>query len=340
MADMTYVDREGTEYTISGTGLQPDYISIGITNNKLAVKDGGITADKIATGAVTDAKIGTRTLADEAADGSLISIAAKTLTAWLQGIRNNLKSLFENKVDKLTGSTDCDRVYVKHADGTQGYQELWAEPVANSIPSRDDNGALYAQAGGGDTAVVIKSQMDSAIADAQLSTHTWLPAVQTKADLPVPPKPDTLNYLCRVIADGTAANNGVWEWIAGADEWTYFSDNLDFVDETELQTALSSKQDTLASGENIKTINSESLLGAGNIVVEGAAPDGVTIEKNSAGKLAVKDGGISSAKIADSAVTSAKIAGNAVTAAKLAYTLDLSSASYTVSVKTPSVPSS
>jgi hypothetical protein len=137
--------------------------------------------------------------------------------------------------------------------------------------------------------------------------------------LPVPPDPDALNYLCRVIADSAAANNGVWEWIAGATEWTYFSDNQDWVDETELQTALSAKQDTLVSGTNIRTINNESLLGDGNIDVGGTPPDDVTIEINADNKLAVKDG--------------------AVTADKLAYTLDLSSASYTLLVKTAPVPS-
>jgi hypothetical protein len=63
--------------------------------------------------------------------------------------------------------------------------------------------------------------------------------VTTKADLPDPETLDAgINYLCRVIADPTQANNGVWQRIAGTTEWTYFSDNLDFVDETELADAI------------------------------------------------------------------------------------------------------
>lgn len=38
-----------------------------------------------------------------------------------------------------------------------------------------------------------------------------------------------------------------------------------FIDNTELTTALNTKQDTLVSGTNIKTINNNSLLGSGNI---------------------------------------------------------------------------
>lgn len=38
---------------------------------------------------------------------------------------------------------------------------------------------------------------------------------------------------------------------------------------TQISTALASKQDTLVSGTNIKTINNESILGSGNITIEG-----------------------------------------------------------------------
>ena len=40
-----------------------------------------------------------------------------------------------------------------------------------------------------------------------------------------------------------------------------------------LNTQLATKQDSLVSGDNIKTINGESILGSGNIVIEGNVPD-------------------------------------------------------------------
>lgn len=40
---------------------------------------------------------------------------------------------------------------------------------------------------------------------------------------------------------------------------------------TEISTALNAKQDTLVSGTNIKTINNESILGSGNIEIEGGS---------------------------------------------------------------------
>jgi len=56
-----------------------------------------IPASDIADGAFTDTKIGNRTLVGNVANATLVPIAAKSLTAKLQGIRYNLKYLFNNK---------------------------------------------------------------------------------------------------------------------------------------------------------------------------------------------------------------------------------------------------
>jgi hypothetical protein len=95
---------------------------------------------------------------------------------------------------------------------------------------------------------------EDAIAQAQLATHTWRPAVQTKDDLPsFSTLNSNLNYLCRVIKDEDEPdNNGVWELIAGEEEWTYFSDNADWIDETELDAALGDKLDKLSAGTNTR----------------------------------------------------------------------------------------
>jgi len=47
-------------------------------------------------------------------------------------------------------------------------------------------------------------------------------------------------------------------------------DLSDYVTKTELQTDLSTKQDTLVSGTNIKTVNSVSLVGSGNVEISGS----------------------------------------------------------------------
>ena len=61
------------------------------------------------------------------------------------------------------------------------------------------------------------------------------------------------------ISDGEDGSGvGVWGSITGT-----------ITDQTDLQNALGGKQDTLVSGTNIKTINNTSLLGSGNIDIQG-----------------------------------------------------------------------
>jgi hypothetical protein len=53
-----------------------------------------IVAGELASDAATDTKIGARELVDNTGDSTLVPITAKYITAWLQGIRDNLKALF------------------------------------------------------------------------------------------------------------------------------------------------------------------------------------------------------------------------------------------------------
>lgn len=80
-----------------------------------------VHADEIVDGEITDEKIGDRTLQDSAGDAGLIAVAAKNLTAWLQGIRNNLKYLFS----ALNGKQDVEAGKgLSTNDFTDGYRAL------------------------------------------------------------------------------------------------------------------------------------------------------------------------------------------------------------------------
>lgn len=56
----------------------------------------------------------------------------------------------------------------------------------------------------------------------------------------------------------------------GAGEWGEITGDIS--NQTDLITALQGKQNTLVSGTNIKTINNESILGSGNITIQGGKP--------------------------------------------------------------------
>jgi hypothetical protein len=114
--------------------------------------------------------------------------------------------------------------------------------IADEKAARES--AVNAEAQARDTAIAVEATArDAAIARARLATHTWRPATRSKAALPNPAiLSPTLNYLYRVIKDDTPANNGVWELIAGATAWTYFSDNADWIDQTELDAAIGTEE--------------------------------------------------------------------------------------------------
>jgi|GEM_PF-6344891 len=105
--------------------------------------------------------------------------------------------------------------------------------------------------------------VDGKIAAAQVANQHWLPAVPTKAELPATIDP-SFTWLCRVHADG--ANNGVWQAIPnGVDNtavWSFFSDNADFIDETELAAALQDFQD---GADSVPTENSTKLVKSGGV---------------------------------------------------------------------------
>ena len=126
-------------------------------------------------------------------------------------------------------------------DGVIG--EVISAAIGQEATDRDTavSAEAEARAEAIETAVSAEAEArDEAIAQAKLAGQIWLPAVNTKAEIPSPATLNSkFNYLCRVINDtATPANNGVWQLIAGAGEWTYFSNNLDFVDETELAEAV------------------------------------------------------------------------------------------------------
>ena len=82
--------------------------------------------------------------------------------------------------------------------------------------------------------------------------------------------------------------------------------------QTDLQNALNAKQDTLVSGTNIKTINSTSILGSGNLsIIASAAGTNTQVQFNDSGSLG-GDAGLTYDKTTDNLIVSGKVDASAL----------------------------
>ena len=103
------------------------------------------------------------------------------------------------------------------------------------------------------------------VRNAMLATQTWLPAVQTVNQLPTIGLDPNINYLCKVLNDTSFVNNGVWQAVAGwttTPVWSYFSDNVEFVNSLELQNAISQHNMSLNPHSSVVVRRNE--MGAAN----------------------------------------------------------------------------
>jgi hypothetical protein len=149
-----------------------------------------------------------------------ISGLQQNIDTEISGLQYNLDTEINNRISAISGV-----VYTASEDAT------------NKADIAESNAKQYAD-------------------DLALATQKWLPAVNTSAELPANPGDGT--YLCRVI---TGDDYGVYQWIGTqpSPSWTYFSDNLDFIDRianpvTDDLPIITSNGELIDSGVNISGI--------------------------------------------------------------------------------------
>ncbi|MDR3284665.1 MAG: hypothetical protein LBS97_05765, partial [Treponema sp.] len=92
-------------------------------DNRTLENTGGIWQEK--DGGTTDQKIGARTVEDQEGSTDLVSIGAKSITAWFQVIRNNLKGIFAALNGKAPAShASADTTYGAGTDANYGHVKL------------------------------------------------------------------------------------------------------------------------------------------------------------------------------------------------------------------------
>ena len=87
--------------------------------------------------AITDSKIGLRSVADQVADSNLVATNGKYLTTWLQNIRNNLKYILESYDDKEDISNKVNIGSTATSDEYPNAKSVWdfIQDVIATIPA-------------------------------------------------------------------------------------------------------------------------------------------------------------------------------------------------------------
>jgi uncharacterized protein YceH (UPF0502 family) len=174
--------------------------------------------------------------------------------------RTNADSDLQDSIDSLETDLGTETTNRENADsGLQDGIDTLETDLATEISDRQTAVSTAISTAATDAtnkANTAESNAKEYADDLALATQKWLPAVQTLDDLPANPGDGT--YLCRVI---TGDDYGVYQWIGTETdpEWTYFSDNLDFIDRianpvTDNIPIITSNGELIDSGESITGI--------------------------------------------------------------------------------------
>ena len=245
-----YVTNEELTSALSSKQDKGNYITVETADGKYQVKGDYATtaqlANKVDTSAYTEDK------ATFALKSELTNLATKA--------ELNLKANTSDLSNYLT-TTDAESNYAKKSE----------------IPSLEG----YLEASVADEKYATKTELEGKVDDADIAdmaTQTWVTSQGYLTSVPAEYVTETeldakgykkIEYLTQSQYDELPIKEeGVMYVITDAPE-VVIPDTSTFATKAELAT----KQDNLVSGTNIKTVNGESILGSGNIVIEGGSSE-------------------------------------------------------------------
>lgn len=118
---------------------------------------------------------------------------------------------------------------------------------------------------------------------------------------------DTMTGALILSGSPTEPNQAATKSYVDSNSSTWGSIGGTLSNQTDLQNALNAKQDTLVSGTNIKTINSTSILGSGNLsITASAAGSNTQVQFNDSGSIG-GDAGLTYDKTTDNLIVSGKV---------------------------------
>lgn len=109
------------------------YESTNILYQAVSIQDGSITTSKLSDGAVTSSKLG---------DGAVTSSKLSDGVVTSSKLSSDLNNTINNKLDKVTTTTEIMQAYVKQPDGSQQMVYVHWNNIRDTIPIRDQTGNI------------------------------------------------------------------------------------------------------------------------------------------------------------------------------------------------------
>ena len=197
---------------------------------------------------------------------------------------NNESLLGSGNIDIQGGAGDA---YTKAETdallATKADTSAMTEDIEAAVSGKADTSAVTAAI---DAAVSGKANSSDVYLKSETSSSTEINnALQAKADASTTYSKSEVDTAINAATSGKADTSAVTAAIDAAT-----SGKADTTAVTAaINAATSGKQDTLVSGTNIKTINNESLLGSGNITIQGGGANVVELTQAEYDALVVKD---------------------------------------------------
>lgn len=169
---------------------------------------------------------------------------------------------------ELIGSTQID--LSNYYNKGEVDSKLSAKVDLSTYTSDKDTFALKSEL----TNLATKEELDGKVDDAEIVDML----TKTEASNIYQPKGDYLTSIPEEYITETELNAKGYAtetWVGEQGFLTEHQDISNLATKTEVTEGLATKQDTLVSGTNIKTINGESILGSGNIVIQGGGSSDV-----------------------------------------------------------------
>lgn len=241
-------------YTITYTESEPTTFTV--TNGQDATLDPA-QIQEIINEVIAAIDIPTA-LSDLTEDSTHRTVTDEQITTW------NAKGTYSKPVDGIPASDLASAVQTSLGKADTAYQK-----PANGIPATDLTSAVQTSLG----------KADTSIQSVKVNGTALTPDANKAVDVSVPTVIDALNSASTTSAlsanQGKVLNDGKQDKIDNAHKLS-----ADLVDDasttnkfvtTSEKSTWSGKQDALVSGTNIKTINNESILGSGNITIQGGS---------------------------------------------------------------------